>query len=366
MDYPAPRVRLVNGRPDLADAYGTGIGRWDRFAIDWLYGARTDAEGNARMAAGLTEGLRFVADDDSRPADSPHPLGSLWDDSADPVAELQRMMIVRNAAIARFGPAAINAGDPQSQLRRAFVPIWLIHRYQVEAAAKLLGGVDFTYAVAGDGHGEAHAVPPAAQRRALDALLATLSPGALTVPAHLLASLSAGWSGDNDRQTDIEVMPAAGGPVFDPLAASEIGAMVTLTDLLAPRRLNRLDIQHLADPTSLSAEEVIEQLISQVFNIPEYAGGTETAKRIATTTALALARVQRDPALSPTIALALSERLARLAAMLNRVPDDWPRGLARLLGDREALTAALADQRRLPAIPPGMPIGGEGEDWPGI
>ena len=92
------------------------------------------------------------------------------------------MMAVRAAAIARFGPAALNAGDPQSQLRRAFVPIWLIHRYQVEAAAKLLGGVDFTYALAGDGHGEAHAVPPAAQRRALDALLDTLSPAALTVP----------------------------------------------------------------------------------------------------------------------------------------------------------------------------------------
>jgi hypothetical protein len=263
MDYPAPRVRLVDGRPDLADAYGTGVGRWDRFAIDWLYGARTDAEGNARMAAGLAEGLRFVADDDSRPADSPHPLGSLWDDSADPVAELNRMMAVRAAAVARFGPAAINPGDPQSQLRRAFVPIWLIHRYQVEAAAKLLGGVDFTYAVVGDGHGEAHAVPPAAQRRALDALLATLSPDALTVPPQLLATLSAGWSGDSDRQTDIELMPAAGGPVFDPLAASETGAMVTLTDLLAPQRLNRLEIQNQADPASPSASEAIDRLIDR-------------------------------------------------------------------------------------------------------
>jgi hypothetical protein len=367
MDYPAPRVRLVDGRPDLADAYGVGIGRWDRFAIDWLYGARTDAEGDARMAAGLAQGLRFVADDDSRPADSPHPLGSLWDDGADPVAELERMMIVRAAAIARFGPAAIAAGDPQSQLRRAFVPIWLLHRYQVEAAAKLLGGVDFTYAVNGDGHDEARAVPPAAQRRALDALLATLSPAALTVPPRLLAFLSAGWSGDNDRQTDIETMPLAGGPIFDPLAASEVGAMVTLTDLLAPQRLNRLEIQHQADPASPSAAEAIDRLIDRAFAFAGLDPSAATVqRRVATTTALALARLQRDAALSPTLALALSERLNRLAAQLGRAPDDWSRGLGRLLADREALTAALADQRRLPRIPPGMPIGGEGEDWPGL
>ena len=367
MDYPAPRVRLVDGRPDLTDAYGAGIGRWDRFAIDWLYGARTDAEGNTRMAAGLAEGLRYVADDDSRAADSPHPLGSLWDDSADPVAELNRMMAVRAAAVARFGPSAIHPGDPQSQLRRAFVPIWLIHRYQVEAAAKLLGGVDFTYAVAGDGHGEARNVPPAAQRRALDALLATLTPAALTVPPQLLANLSAGWSGDNDRQTSIEVMPVAGGPVFDPLAASETGAMVTLTDLLAPQRLNRLEIQNQADPASPSAREAIDRLIARVFDFTGLdASASIVQRRIATTSALALARLQRDPALSPTIALVLSEQISRLAAALARNPDDWSRGLGRLLGDREALTAALADQRRLPRIPPGMPIGAEGEDWPGL
>ncbi|MBV9883969.1 MAG: zinc-dependent metalloprotease [Sphingomonadaceae bacterium] len=367
MDYPAPRVRLVNGRPDLTDAYGTGIGRWDRFAIDWLYGARTDAEGDQRMAAALAQGLRFVADDDSRPADAAHPLGSLWDDGADPVAELERMMAVRAAAVARFGPAALNPGEPQAQLRRAFVPIWLLHRYQVEAAAKLLGGVDFTYATVGDSHGEAHAVPAAAQRRALEALLATLSPQVLTVPPPLLAWLSAGWSGDSDRQTDIEVMPAAGGPVFDPLAASEVGAMVTLTDLLAPQRLNRLDIQHMADPASPSAAEAVDALLARVFAFTGLdPAAAAVQRRVATTTALQLARVQRDGALSPTIALALSERLARLAGALGRAPDDWSRGLGRLLADRDALTAALADQRRLPRIPPGMPIGAEGEDWPGL
>ncbi|MGZ8311584.1 MAG: zinc-dependent metalloprotease [Allosphingosinicella sp.] len=369
MDYPAPRLRLVDGAIDLGDAYGAGTGRWDRFAVDWLYGAQTDAEAAPLMAAALAEGLRYVADEDARPAGAAHPVGSLWDDYADPVAELRRMTELRAVAVSRFGPAALAPGEPQSALRRAFVPIWLLHRYQIEAAAKWVGGVEFTYSVAGDVRGEAQAVPAADQRRALDALLDTLSPGALTVPPALLPHLSAGWSGNSDRQNEIEIMATAGGPVFDPLAATETGAAVTLAALLAPERLSRLEIQEQADPAALGAHELIERLIARSF---DFAGLAEPAaavqRRTATTVALALARVQRDPALSPTVALALSERLNRLGLALERgrggsVQADWSRGLARLLGDREALERAVADPRRLPRIPPGMPIGGGEGGW---
>jgi hypothetical protein len=369
MDYPAPRIGLAGGAPDLSDAYGTGVGRWDDFLVGWLYGARGDAEGQARMNAALTQGLRFVADDDARPASSAHPYGSLWDDAADPAAELERMMQVRAAAIARFGPEALAPGAPLADLRRAFVPVWLLHRYQIEAAAKLLGGVDFAYSVRGDGREDMRAVPPAAQRRALAALLATLSPANLTVPPALVPRLSAGWSGDNDRQAQIEIFPTAGGPVFDPLAATELGAAVTLADLLAPERLDRLEIQNQADPQSPGAGEVIDRLLAQMLTFQSLAAErTAVQRRIATTGILALARLQRDPALSPTLALALSDRLGRLGAQLARTPGigvqaDWSRGLGRLLGDREALDKAVADPQRLPRIPPGMPIGDGGEDW---
>ena len=362
MDYPAPRIRLSGGAPDLSDAYGTGTGRWDAFAVGWNYAA-SEAEAQQRLNVALAEGLRYVADDDARPADSAHPAGSLWDDAGDPVAELGRMMAVRAAAIARFGPEALPAGEPLADLRRAFVPVWLLHRYQVEAAAKVLGGVDFVYGVKGDGREDMRPVPAAAQRKALDALLATLTPAALTVPAPLVPRLSAGWSGNPDRQQQIEALQNAGGPVFDPLTATEVGAMVTLTDLLAPNRLNRLEIQNQADPGSPGAGEAIDRLIAQVTGF----GGVSPAqagvqRRVATTAILALARTQRDPNLSPTLSLALSERLARLGRQLAAAPGvgvqgDWSRGLGRLLGDREALDKAAADTRLLPRIPPGMPIG---------
>ncbi len=362
MDYPAPRVRLVDGVPDITDAYGDGIGRWDNFAVNWLYGAETDAEAAPIMAAGLAEGLRFVSDADARELSAANPAGSLWDDYANPVAELRRMMEVRRVAVDRFRPAAIGAGQPVSQLRRSFVPIWLLHRYQLEAAGKPLGGVNYNYTLNGDGREQATPVVAAAQREALDALLDTLSPEALTVPANVLPYLSAGYSGNYDRQTEIEVMATAGGPVFDPLIATEVGAILTLNDLLAPERLNRLEIQHQADDAIPGAHETIEALLDRTFGFGGRDGDAGVRRRIATTAALALARVQRDATLSPTISLALDERLYALADSLDRgrsgdVQGNWSRGLARLLRDREALDAAIADEDRLPQVPPGSPIG---------
>ena len=357
MDYPAPRVVLEGGVPSLRDAYGAGVGAWDKWAVKWLYGARTDAEAQPILAEARAQGLRFVADNDSRPVGSGHPEGGLWDDFADPVTELGRMMEVRRVALQRFGRASIPAGEPLSSLRRAFVPIWLLHRYQVEAAAKTLGGVNFPYALNHEGLAPT-AVPGQAQQSAMYALMDTLSPANLTVPQHLQLLMSAGFGGNSDRQTDIEIIPTAGGPVFDPLKATEIGAIHTLNSLLSAERLNRLEIQHSADPSVPPPARIFDDLIALTFN---RANG-DVGRRIATTATLALARVQRNSALSPTISLQLSSRLDRLGDQLRRgklrgVDSDWSRGLGELLGDREALDKAVADPARLPKVPPGMPIG---------
>ncbi|EMD83661.1 zinc-dependent metalloprotease [Pacificimonas flava] len=365
MDYPAPRISLTDGRPDITDAYGVGVGAWDRFAIDWLYGADTEAEAAETMQARLAGDLRFVSDADSRGNAAAQPLGSLWDDGADPVAELDRMMTVRRAALDRFGPGAIAAGQPVSQLRRAFVPIWLLHRYQVEAAVKLLGGVDYSYALNGDGMEAATPVPASAQRAALDALLGTLSNEALTVPAGALPYLSAGYPGSNDRQTAIEIMPTLGGAVFDPLAAAEIGALVALEPMFDPARLARLDLQHGAEGRVPSALETVDAVLASTFAFPGRDEAAEARqRRIATVSALALARTALGDAASPALAAMLQDRLATLADELSAARGDseqarWSRGFADLLRDRDRLMAATKDREALPEIPPGMPIGSE-------
>ena len=355
MDYPAPRVTLENGAPSLKDAYGVGLGPWDRWVIKWLYGARTDAEAAPLVAQARAQGLRFVADNDARPVSSGNPEGALWDDNADPVGELRRMMAVRRAALERFGRASIPGGESLANLRRAFVPIWLIDRYQVEAAAKSLGGVNFPYTLNGEGL-TASVAPASAQWAALYGLLDTLTPAELTVPAQLLPLLSGAFGGNGDRQNDIEIIPTAGGPVFDPLKATEVGAAQTLNALLSPERLNRLESQHGAASGIPAPAQLFDLLLGRVMT----EATNETGRRIATTSILALARVQRDATLSPTIALQLSGRLDRLASELERSrgpQQDWARGLAALLKDREALDKAVADPARLPRVPPGMPIG---------
>jgi hypothetical protein len=358
MDYPGPRVTLdATGAPSLRDAYGVGVGPWDRFMIKWLYAAKTDADARPLEAEAQSEGLRFVADNDARPVSAGQPLGSLWDEGADPIAELRRIEAVRRAAIDRFGTGALPAGETLAELKRAFVPIWLLDRYQVESAAKSVGGVNFPYVVNGEG-AVAQMVPGATQWAALYALLDTLSPAQLTVPVRLNPLLSSGFGGNDDRQSDIEIIPTAGGPVFDPLKATEVGALQTLNALLAPERLNRLENQHAGDQTVPAPAQLFDLLLDRTLA----QSGAEVGRRIATVTILGLARVQHDATLSPTIALQLAGRLDRLADQLQRdrgqaAEQDWSHGLAALLKDRQQLDKAIADPARLPQVPPGMPIG---------
>ena len=368
MDYPAPRIGLKDGAPDLSDAYGVGVGAWDMAAVDRLYGqpapgtdpATADA---ARAAAVRAAGLRFVSDGDARVSTAAQPWGSLWDDGADPAAELNRLMDVRRAAIQRFGLAALRPGEAVENLRRKFVPVWLLHRYQAEAAAKLIGGVDFAYAVSGGGHETAAPVPPAQQRAALDALLATLKPAALTVPAQLLPLLSAGRSGPADRQYDIEVMRTAGGPVFDPLVAADVAATITLDALLDPDRMARVALQHQAAPSALGVEELLGRLIATTVDPATAAGAGDLDRRIATRVFLDLARLARYPAAAPGVAAAADDALVSATTRLAR-GGVWGRSTARLLGDNDRLTAALAElPARAARVPPGMPIGGGESEW---
>jgi hypothetical protein len=368
MDYPAPRINLVNGAPDLSDAYGVGLGSWDRYLVDWLYAdpaaGDPDAAARAKAADAETRGMRFVSDENARNVSTSQPWGSLWDDGADPVVELRRMMQVRAAAIARFGMPALAVGEPVANLRRKFVPIWLLHRYQVEAASKQLGGVYSTYAVAGGPAGAARAVPGATQAAALESLLATLMPGALDVPRDLVPLLSAGWSGESDRQNDIEVMRTAGSTVFDPLVAAQVGAQVTLDALLAPERIARLAEQH-RDDVSVPGPDAIAGRLLMLVDAPMVGRLATVRRAVATRIVLSLARTAADPATgslaASRIGQALNDWARAQAARGFKDADDraWSLATARLLLDREALAIALKEGEADAKIPPGMPIGSE-------
>lgn len=358
MDYPAPRVELIDGQLSIADAYGVGVGEWDKFAIRYLYAARTDEEARAMVQEAQARGLRFGSDADTHGVNAANPLGGLWDDGMEPASELNRVLDVRAAALARFDMDAVPAGQDLASLRRAFVPIWLLHRYQTEAGAKLLGGAYTPIGLSGDDIA-VMPVPAEQQEAALDALMRALSVEALTVPARLQPALSFGPRTNGDYSTTIEIMPTAGGSVFDPMRAAEIGAVAVLNNLLAPERLNRLDIQQASGVGGPDVDRVLSRLIGHA-NVS--ANGGAIGRRIATTIAMSLAKAAREGSLSRSIALQVEGRMAAWSRELSGsrargAQGDWARGLGALLADREGLGEALENTAVLPEIPPGSPIG---------
>lgn len=367
MDYPAPRIGLVDGQLDLADAYDRGIGAWDRTTVDWLYGEPgpgmdPQAAALAKARAAVAAGQRYVSDDNARAVDTAQPWAALWDDGADPTAELQRIMQVRRVAVERFGLDALEPGEPMANLQRRFVPIWLLHRYQVAAAAKSIGGVELAYAVKGDGRERSAPVPAVRQRAAIDAVVATLAPDALRVPPRLLPLLTAARNGSSNRQYDIELLDSPSRPVFDPLVAADTAATISLRALLAPARLARLSAQHAVDPTLPGVGELLERIGAVALSTH----ADDVSRRIGYRAIISMAQVARMPATTPEVAALLDQRVHDIALALGRrggggADHAWGASLSRKLLDPREREALLAERPRNVGVPPGEPIGEA--DW---
>lgn len=365
MDYPGPKIAIADGKLDLGDAYAVGIGKWDKFTIDWLYGQPApgvdpDADAAAKADAAKAAGLIYGTDIDGRASDLAVPGVNMWTEGNDTPEDLAHTMEVRRIALASFGPGVLHAGEPLSNLRRKFVPIWLFHRYSIDATGKLVGGVRYEYAVVGDGRETPSPVAAADQIAAIDALVATLSPGVLTVPASLSMMLSSGTSARTDVEAAPEVLRGAGSAVFDPLVAAQVGAQMTLGSLLAPARLTRLHIQHGYDAGQPGVGMLLDKL-KPVIALHDSA----TARRISQTTLLAIASARSAPDTPADVAALLDgflKETARGFAKASGGSEDalWQVSMAALLGDPEKLAVEIGKQTRpAPEIPAGMPIGGD-------
>ncbi len=375
MDYPAPLIRVRDGGLDLSDAYATGVGAWDRFAIRWLYGTAPKGADEARWLDGLARegqarGYRFVADGDTRGAGDAQPYGNMWDNGEDAVAELANVLAARRIALARFGLRNLPEGAPAADLRRMIVPIYLYHRYQVTAASKLIGGVDYGYAVKGDGHERAAVVPAARQRAALTALIGTLSPDQLDLPDPLLAVLSSVQSGTPDIQYEVELLPSRTAAPFDLPGAAEAAADVTFEALLDPERLNRLIEQQRVDPQQLSVDELFDRIGAALG--PAAAGqgrAAELRRRVRARYVARLAGLLQDKRLSSTAVAAARGAATRFGERLrgcggDRLETDSCAYLAALLtGPVEQLQRLAEPIAPPPEVPPGAPIGSDEDDW---
>ncbi|MEM6544943.1 MAG: zinc-dependent metalloprotease, partial [Pseudomonadota bacterium] len=259
MDYPYPQLTLSESGPvEVASAYASGIGAWDKRAIRYGYAQFDEAGEDEALLAHIDTndalGFEFISDPDSRSIDDFHPRSHLWDNGAEPVAELKRLLDLRAYALKRFGAGVLTNEAPLSDLQEAIVPVYLYHRYQVEAVGKLVGGSDYSYVLNRDFVAEP--VSPISgdrQRLALQALLSTLEPDVLVLPKALLNQIPPKAYG---YQRSRESAPARTGATFDPVSLAEAAAEQTLAVLLQPERLARIALQGALDETQLSLAEV--------------------------------------------------------------------------------------------------------------
>ena len=266
MDYPHPMISLkTNGDVDITNAYETGIGEWDKVAVTWGYGEFAGDEKkqlDSVLVAARAKGLTFLTDQDARPVSSASPNTHLWDNGVDAVTELKRMMTVRERALTKFGETAIKRGAPMATLEDVLVPVYLHHRYQLEAAIKVVGGVTYAYTMRGDGVAGPVSVPAARQNIAIDAIADVLSPANLALPRSLIAQLPprpfliAPTRELFDRWTGI---------TFDPLAPGATIAAVTFDLLLDAERAARMVAQHAMDPALPGFSDLLKRMELHIF-----------------------------------------------------------------------------------------------------
>jgi Met-zincin/Domain of unknown function (DUF5117) len=363
MDYPPPLARLdADGSIDLSGAYATGIGEWDKVSIAWGYqdfppGTDQPAALNKILTDAYGRGLRYLTDQDARPAGSASSLAHLWDSGSNAVNELNRLMQVRAVALKRFGENNIREGAPLATIEDALVPVYMLHRYQVEAAAKFVGGMDYTFAVRGDGETQTKIVAPAEQRRALAAVLATLKPSVLALPEPLLAMIP---PRPPDYERGREHFKVHTSPAFDALAPAEEAAQHTLQFLFNAERAARLVEFHARDAANPGLEEVLDAVVSATWKAqhpPGVAGEVaRTVDSVVLYDLLSLANNERATAQVRAVASSEAEKLRGWLNASKSAGD--PAQRAHLAYAAAQIEQFQKDPKKLDLVPPAEPPDG--------
>ncbi len=359
MDYPAPDVRAVDGALDFSNAYGVGVGAWDKFSATWLYG---DLDADARAALiddSIANGLIYVADPDGRSVGSGHPEGNIWDNGPNPVDALLETMAVRKIALENFGRDRIFPRRPMSDLNNLIVPIYLYHRYQTAAAAKVIGGMRFNYGLNGDGQAAAELLPRADQQAAVNAILTTIDPSALDLSDDTLALLTPGIASYVAADRGRELFQQTAHPGFDVIAAADVAAGLTFNALLAPRRVARLIEFKRRDPGQYSYDEMLGAISRSVMASTASGREQAIAETIRSRFAFSLMKLIEADA-SPAVAAETETFLRSYAAELRRSGSDHDAWLADEIERFQSRPASPAKEPpTAKKLPPGGPIGME-------
>jgi uncharacterized protein DUF4953/uncharacterized protein DUF5117 len=367
MDYPHPLITLKADKTlDMSQVYDTKIGAWDKIAIRYGYSDfPASANENNALEAILEEGhkgdLFYLSNQDM----DAHGRVNQWSNGTNSATELARMMDVRRVALARFGEQAIRKGEPFATIEEVLVPVYLHHRYQVDATASMIGGLYYGYGMRGDGRDPVKFIPAAEQKAALDALLATLDPTELALPTAVLKVIPprpGGYGGSR------ELFPRYTGSMFDAITPAMVAADLTIGAILTPGRAARLVEQHALDKTMPGLHGVIDQILAATSG-KAYANGYEAEigraiQRVVVEHLMNLAGTAAMPQVRAIATMKLQQ--ARTAA--TQLTGNTPAGAhaALLAADIKRFLerpAQPAAPTTIPDAPPGAPIGEPAMDW---
>jgi hypothetical protein len=360
MDYPHPTIFINNkGQIDFSTVYTNEIGDWDKRAIiygysDFAPGTNENKALNDILAENTKRGLLFIADADARAVGGFHPNAHLWDNGKDAVAELKNVLTVRQKAIEQFSADAIRMNTPMSKLEDVLVPVYNYHRYQVEAATKLIGGINYSYNVRGDLQVNPTILPKSTQENALKEVIACLSPNVLTLPEKIIGIIPPrppAYYGIG------ELFPKRTGMSFDALAAAEALTNFELSFLFNPERANRL-VQLKARANSLGWDDVLDAIINATWKSTEEKGlkksVQEQTQQMVLTWLLGLSQSEQSNYQVKSICFDRLASLKKYASQMSKTALNKSHYLYVVERIEKPKDIALPQHKE---IPPGAPIG---------
>jgi Met-zincin/Domain of unknown function (DUF5117) len=276
MEYPSPRIKLVNGRIDLSDAYQKEIGAYDTIMVRYAYSVFPPGKEKAGLEGVIADmrkaGLTFTPGTD--------PRWNRYDDLSDPAEYLRQTYAQRKVLLAGYGPNVLRNGEPYGNLRG--MRLWMVylhHRWAIDSGVKYVGGMFHNYAVKGDSIPPTEIVTAARQREILNLLCDALDPASLAIPEKILASLTVavepdpGAAGGGRRTSpDLENFEMPTGYAFDQLTAARTLAGLIIGQLLEPDKAARLISFADRQQGALTLPEVLQTIENKVWD-PSVQGG---------------------------------------------------------------------------------------------
>ena len=359
MDYPHPQITLNNGKISLADAYDKGLGKWDLHAIAYGYQDYSDEQEEQTGLAGQIEqtrnaGLSFKTDFDSRSPGSASANGHMWENGSDPLKALNKMVRIRELALNNLGLNTLPENRSLSALEDALVPVYLLHRFVVVAAAKQVGGLVYEYEQKGDYDTPKGQQPVAAgvQKQAMKAVLNTTTAEFLRLPESIIKLIPPTAYGDDITR---EHFNGRMGLALDPVSAAASAANYSLQLLLNPQRLNRLAWQANQERALPGVHALTLRIFEQHwYNKQEADYGLQ--KRLRMVALNAVMQAVQNPELAPEVKLEMQAVLYKFTDWLKQDSDLIEAKVLHQQMTRYWETGLWQAEFDVPALPPGSPI----------